>query len=130
MPSSSFHHLIKQLRQTINHILQQAHDGSTVDGWDFWLATDNYDDVPGRKPGGARESGTEAPVLDTFKSPFIGQSVTDVIKWLKNKPDHVEIESKFFAILDKKADQTKVVLIRIADNEGNPIEPSFVLKDT
>ena len=65
-------------------------------------------------------SGTEAPVLDAFESPFIGQSVTDVIKWLKNKPDQVEIETKFFVILDKKADETKVVLIRIADNEGSP----------
>ena len=97
--------------------------------WLLWLATDNYDDVPGSDSRGTRDQGTKAPVPSAFKSPFVGKSLIDVVAWLRNKPEDVELETKFFAILDNKAEQAKVVLVRIADDWGRDTEPSCILYD-
>ena len=47
--------------------------------------------------------------------------------WIHNKPREVQLETKFFAVLDKMANDMKVVLCRIADDEGKKTEPSCVL---
>jgi len=115
--------------QTLNDIIQQAHDGSTVNQWYFYLAVSDYDLAPRPKPDGTRDQATKTPVPDSFKSPFIGQSLESLAEWLRDKPEEVNLETKFFAVLDKKAKDKKVVLVRIAGNQGQEIKPSCVLVD-
>ena len=115
--------------QTLDDILQKAHDGSTVDQWYFYLATKDYASAPQRKPEGGGQEGTEAPIDSSFKSPFVGHKVTDVAEWLKKKPDSVDLESRFFAVLDKEARRSgSVVLCRIGDRDGKGDAVSCVLK--
>lgn len=114
--------------QTLNSILEEAHEGSTVEAWYFYLAVHDYASAPRTLPDGTRPDGTEAPISSTFQSDFIDKSVEDVANWLRNKPEDVRLETKFFAVLDKKATQGKVVLCRIADDKEKPTEPSCVLR--
>lgn len=115
--------------QTLNDLLLTAHDGSGVSAWYFYLATDSYASAPKMKPDGTPGPGTQNPIPDSFKSPFIGQSVADVAQWLKQKPDDVSLEPKFFAVLDKKATEGKVVLCRLGDREGKGDEVNCVLEE-
>lgn len=62
----------------------------------------------------------------------MGKTVTYVAAWLKNKPDEVDLEGKFFAVLDKKAvgekDESgnekgnKIVLCRIGGKKAKIIQ--------
>ncbi|KAL8806340.1 MAG: hypothetical protein Q9200_005073 [Gallowayella weberi] len=113
---------------TLNDLLLTAHEGS-FSQWYFYLATASYDSAPKKKPDGTPGPGTQTPVPDSFTSPFVGQSVADVAQWLKQKPDEVSLEPKFFAVLDKKATQGKVVLCRLGDREGKGNKVSCVLEE-
>ena len=102
--------------QTIDDLLQKAYDGSTIDAWDFYLAVEDYDLAPKHVPG-KPSSGTKAPIPENFKSPFVGKPVTDAAEWLKQKPEDVQLESKFFALLDKKAVDGNIVLCNIGKED-------------
>ena len=111
----------------MNDVLQKAHDGSTVDQWYYYLATENYASAPQKKSRGGGQEGTEAPIDKSFRSPFIGHKVADVAEWLTKKPNSVDLEDKFFAVLDKKAEKGMVALCRIGNREGEGDEVSCVL---
>ena len=98
--------------------------------WYYYLATANYASAPQKKPGGGGLEATEAPIDKSFKSPFVGHSVADVAQWLQSKPESVDLESTFFAVLDKKAATGSVALCRIGDREGKGDEVSCVLVKT
>ena len=53
--------------QTLNDVLQKAHDGGTVDQWYFYLAADDYASAPQEHPQGGDEEGTEALMGPSFK---------------------------------------------------------------
>ncbi|KAI4210762.1 MAG: hypothetical protein LQ351_006438 [Letrouitia transgressa] len=101
---------------TIDDLLQKAHDGSTVDAWDFYLAVEGYSLAP-QKKAGSPQSGTKAPVDRNFKSPFVGRSLDAIAEWVKQKPGKVDLEPKFFGLLDKKAGDGKIVLCRIGEDD-------------
>ena len=88
-----------------------------MDQWEFYLATNDYAAIPREPPGIPYPTGTEAPVPESFSSPFVGKSVRDVATWLSKKPENTYLDGHFFAVLDKKAKQSKVVLCRIGDDE-------------
>ena len=119
----------KTHEKTINNIIQEAHDGSTVNQWYFYLAVSDCEFAPRPKPDGTRDQATQVPISDTFKCPFIGQSLESLAEWLRNKPEDVNLEIKFFAVLDKKAKDGKVVLVRIAGNQGQKTRPSCMHTD-
>lgn len=93
--------------------------------------------APQKKPEGGGQEATEAPLPSSFKPAFVGKTATEVATWLKNKPDKVDLEGKFFAVLDKKAvggkdgagkvKENKVVLCRIGDEEGQDEKVQCVL---
>ncbi|MCJ1343293.1 hypothetical protein MMC31_001486 [Peltigera leucophlebia] len=124
--------------ETLNSILQQAYDGSTVHQWWFYLpsSTDYSAALPKRTDGGFQE-GNEVPLISSFKSAFLGETTTSVAAWLENKPDWVDLEGKFFGVLDKRASGGKdetgngegnmVVLCRIGDRKGQVDEVQCVL---
>ena len=89
-----------------------------MDQWYYYLATEDYDSAPQKKPKGGGQEGTEAPIDESFKSPFIGQSLEDVAEWLQKRPKSVDLEGNFFAVLDKKAETGSVALCRIGNREG------------
>lgn len=97
--------------------------------WYFYLAVSDYDLAPRPKPDGTRDQATKTPIPNTFKSPFIGQDLEALAEWLRNKPEKVNLETKFFAVLDKKAKDGKVVLVRIAGDQEQELKPSCVLID-
>lgn len=88
-------------------------------------------------PEGGGQGATKAPLPSSFKPAFVGKTATDVAMWLKNKPDGVDLDGKFFGVLDKKAaggkDETEngagnnVVLCRIGDTEGQGNKVQCVL---
>lgn len=113
----------------MNLKLQEAYDGSTTDRWYFWLATKNYDDAPQKNPDHGSD-GTEAPIDESFTSPFVGQSVDAAAEFLRNAPDTVDVERHFFAVLDDRTEKDgSVVMCRIGDMEGkgNKVECIRVL---
>jgi len=85
-------------------------------------------------PEGGGSQATEAPLPTSFKPAFVSKTATEVAAWLKNKPDKVDLEGRFFGVLDKKAaaggkdgKENKVVLCRIRDKEGQGDKVQCVL---
>jgi len=76
---------------------------------------DDYSYAPKKVAGEATE-GTKPPV-SSYKSPFIGKKGEDVATWLKNKPNEVDIDICFFAILDRSADKGSMVVGRQGGRE-------------
>ena len=48
-------------------------------------------------------------------------------EWLTKKPKSVDLEGKFFAVLDRKAETGSVALCRVGDREGKGDGVSCVL---
>jgi hypothetical protein len=69
---------------------------------------------------GVATEGTRPPI-SSYKSPFIGKKAEDVATWLKNKPEEADIDTHFFAILDKSAEKGLMVTGR---------QGGYDLKDT
>ena len=69
------------------------------------------------------------PIDKSFKSPFVDQSVDSLAEWLKEAPEDVNLERKFFAVLDKKAEarDPSVALCRIGDKDGKGDEVKCIL---
>jgi hypothetical protein len=84
--------------------------------------------APQKKADGDGQEGTEVPLPPSFKPALVGETVTDVAAWLKNKPVEVDLDGKFFGVLDKKAASekdefgnekgNKIVLCRIGGRDG------------
>lgn len=67
--------------------------------------------------------GTHPPLPSTFASPFAGQSIPQVAKWLQGAPDHVDLDGRFFGVLDDVSEQDDTVqLCRIGDGQGEGAE--------
>ena len=92
--------------QVINQVLQQA----SIVTAEFWLATASYEDAPKWSKEMAN-LGTEPPVSKEWKSPFINYKAEDVAKWLKGKPDGVDLDSQHFAVLDANTVEDKKILV-------------------
>lgn len=89
-----------------------------MERWYFWLATKNYDDAPQRNPDHGSD-GTKAPVDESFTSPWVGESVEAAAEFLSKAPDSVDVERRFFAVLDERTETDgSVVMCRIGDMEG------------
>jgi len=101
----------------LDSLLQKAHDGSTVDHWFWYLATADYSAAPQRKPDGTGQQATKAPIDPSFSSPFVGQGLADVAHWLANKPKSVNLDDRFFGVLDKQAENGKIALCRLGRRE-------------
>ena len=102
-----------QHRQTIDEIL-----GATVGMYapSFWLATDNYEDAPKKKPYW-RSEGTIPPIPKDFTSPWIGRNIRELVQWLKDEPEETDLNGRHFAVLDKGArdESPTVVCCRFGD---------------
>ena len=116
--------------QVLNEILTEAYQGRRLYQWYFYLVDDtDYNSAPRRGAKGEIQEGTKAPIPSSFTSPFVHKSLEVVAGWLENKPEYVELDSRFFAILDQKVDEHKVVLCRIGNQEGKGDNLSCVLMD-
>ncbi|KAL9591494.1 MAG: hypothetical protein Q9179_007666, partial [Wetmoreana sp. 5 TL-2023] len=102
---------------TLNSVLQKAHDGSTVDAW-WWylLATLDYRAAPQLDPYGPKQTGTPTPIDPSFSSPVAGKSLEDVAQWLRAKPQSVDVDGRYFGVLDKQVEKSgKVAVCRLND---------------
>ncbi|KAL8714205.1 MAG: hypothetical protein Q9220_001934 [cf. Caloplaca sp. 1 TL-2023] len=84
-------------------LLEKAYDGAGLGLWLWYLATPDYSMAPQKRPDGRSHQGTVDPVAPFFSSPFKGKSLEDVTRWLRNKPQQVELDPRFFGVLDKQA---------------------------
>lgn len=75
--------------------------------------TSDWDAAPKWSPGGIKIEGTEAPLDPSFTSPFADGSLADAAGFLRNKPESVDIDPRYFGVLDKQADWAKIVLCRL-----------------
>ncbi|KAL8712543.1 MAG: hypothetical protein Q9225_006926 [Loekoesia sp. 1 TL-2023] len=116
--------------QTLNLLLQKAYDGSTVYRWEWYLATSDYAAASQRKPDGTGQQGTIAPISPAFSSLFVGQSLLEVTQWLRDKPKSVDVDPRFFGVLDKQSKNAeKVVLCRLEDPKREKDGATCVLSD-
>ncbi|KAL9013260.1 MAG: hypothetical protein Q9173_002045 [Seirophora scorigena] len=104
--------------QTENWVLQEAHDDPSVNNWWWYLATLDYRAAPQRKPDGTGQTGTSTPIDPSFSSPFVGKRLEDVAQWLKGKPQSVDLDERYFGVLDKQAEKSgKIAICRLNDPE-------------
>ncbi|KAI4230773.1 MAG: hypothetical protein LQ349_006040 [Xanthoria aureola] len=122
--------LTSQSIRTLNTVLQEAHDDPSVDTWWWYLATLDYRAAPQRKPDGTGQIGTPTPVDPSFSSPFVGKGLEEVAKWLRGKPQNVDLDSRYFGVLDKQAGKSgKVAICRLNDPKTEK-EPAWcILRD-
>jgi len=76
----------------------------------WWVAQESYDDVP-RKEIGIAHEGHSPPLTKSKEFPFVGKTVEDAAAWLRNKPDVVELDAHYFAVLDKTAETDGAMVI-------------------
>jgi hypothetical protein len=78
----------------------------------FWLARSDYNQAPKKEKGKAHE-GDAPPIDKDYSSPFLGKKVEDAAEWLRNKPETIDLDAHHFAILDRTAQDGKIVICRI-----------------
>lgn len=81
--------------------------------WFWYLGSSKNSAAPQRKPDATGQQDTKAPIDPSFASPFVGQGLADVALWLTNKPKRVDLDDRFFAVLDKQAKNGKSALCRL-----------------
>ncbi|KAL8991388.1 MAG: hypothetical protein Q9169_007880 [Polycauliona sp. 2 TL-2023] len=109
--------LTEHSTETLNFVLQEAHDDPSVNDWRWYLpATLDYNAAPQYDPASAGQIGTPTPIDPSFSSPFVGKGLDDVAAWLRGKPESVDVESRYFGVLDKQAAISgKVAICRLND---------------
>ncbi|CAI6302108.1 unnamed protein product [Periconia digitata] len=107
--------------EELNEILQKAFDGSTVNSYMFWLASDTFPTAPRRiqKDGTTFfENATKPPIPKDWTSPFIGKTVEDVASFLKTVPRDLCVDWHHFAVLGEEyKEKGLVALYRIGDED-------------
>lgn len=99
----------------INQFLTQAAEPD--DRLQFWLA-DTYETLPEQ----AIDEGTEPPIDNAWRSPFVGKSVEEAAEFVKNAPGGKGLDKSFFAVLEEGfyRDNGWVTVCRI-DYDGGPV---------
>lgn len=77
-----------------------------MDLWWWYLATPDYRDAPHYTPEPPPEYGTKAPIDPNFTSQYLGMNLEDVAQWLIKKPSDVDVDSRFFGVVDKQTART------------------------
>lgn len=110
--------LIDTDEETLNSILENAESGTSTA--DFWLvSTSDYSLAP-TKEGNKVNLGTSPPIQSNFSSPFIGSTLEEVARWLRNKPEDTDLDSHHFGVVDKRsAVEGTVLLCKIGDKDLN-----------
>ncbi|KAL8685721.1 MAG: hypothetical protein Q9224_005701, partial [Gallowayella concinna] len=86
----------------LNAWLQKAYDGSTVYAWDWYLVTPDYRAAPQSDPEGPKQGGTKVPIDPAFKSQYVGKGLEEVAQWLIEKPPSVDVDNRFFGVVDRQ----------------------------
>ncbi|KAF2717422.1 hypothetical protein K431DRAFT_233168 [Polychaeton citri CBS 116435] len=103
--------------ETINAILKDAQSQPGLNFPSLWLATQDYNEAP-KKEANRSNQGTAPPISDSFNSPFVGQRVEEVAKWLKQKPDTADLDGHHFAIIDRISGEDKSIIVcKIGDKD-------------
>ncbi|KAL8658291.1 MAG: hypothetical protein Q9226_001107 [Calogaya cf. arnoldii] len=101
--------------EIIDWFLQEAHDDPSVGTWWWYLATLDYNAAPQRRPDRG-QIGTPTPIDPSFSSPFVGKSLEGVARWLRRKPQSVDVDGRYFGVLDKEAEKSgKIAICRLND---------------
>ncbi|KAL8670950.1 MAG: hypothetical protein Q9168_004533 [Polycauliona sp. 1 TL-2023] len=115
--------------ETLDYVLQAAHDDRSVDNWWWYLpATLDYGAAPQYDPKRA-SSGTQTPISPSFLSLFVGKNLKDVAAWLRGKPKSVDVEDTYFGVLDKEVDISgRIAICRLNDPKIEKEEVWCLLK--
>ncbi|KAL8834669.1 MAG: hypothetical protein Q9176_007354 [Flavoplaca citrina] len=115
--------------ETVNSVLQRAHDDPSVNNWWWYLATLDYVTAPRRRPDGTGESGTKTPIDPSFSSPWVGKGLEDIAQWLKGKPESVVVDDRYFGVLDKEAGKSgKIAICRLNDAKEEEVASCILRK--
>lgn len=85
--------------------------------WDLYLATDAYNDAPQKRTDNRINDGTTPPVMSfPIPSPFAGRTIEAAAEWLKAAPGDVDLDRRFFAVLDEHSEANDTItIVRIGD---------------
>lgn len=117
--------------QNINNGLRRAWEGNYRGGWQLWLATDSYDDIPKARNDNELPTGTEPPISDTFTSPWVGKSLEDCAKWLQQAPADSAVHRDYFTAMNEFSKKDDTVLVcRVKSKDGDKIELEYFPQPT
>jgi len=110
--------------QTINKILEENEDEADVQY--IWLA-DTYDTIPDSNPP-HNVHGTETPISEHWRSPFIGHSLKQVAKFVRDAPSPPKpIDKQYCAVLrTEDYEQDRIMICKIPP-EGDDSEPQTIV---
>lgn len=110
--------------QTINKILEDNED--ETDAQYIWLA-DTYDTMPDSRHPWIVE-GTHAPISDDWRSPFIGKSLREVAKFVRDAPSPPKpIYKEYCAVLRREDYENDRIMICKIPEEGDDSEPQTIV---
>lgn len=111
--------------QAINKILENAQSQPGLNFPCLWLATIDYEDAP-KKEANKSNIGTAPPISASFNSPFVGQKIEDVARWLRTMPDNIDLDGHHFAIIDDVSREDRsIVVCKIGDKSLKGDEPDY-----
>ncbi|CAN9377103.1 unnamed protein product [Alternaria alternata] len=131
--------------EDLNSVLERAYHGDSDSSWNFWVATDSYDDLPAcpevHKPS-PDAGGTEPPIPSSFVSPWLGKTPEDCAKWLQAMPrtEHTDekkhvvdtpVNPQYFLFLSKfSKDEDLVFVARIVKVEREEMRDEYFPQST
>ncbi|KAF1848206.1 uncharacterized protein K460DRAFT_279040 [Cucurbitaria berberidis CBS 394.84] len=109
----------------LNNSLVRAYNGDYQSGWNLWVATDSYDDLPPpQQTHQPPPEATKPPLPADFSSPWVGKTVEDCAKWLQEMPvqEGVYAESvnrDYFTAMNEFSKEEDMVLVCRFQNKDN-----------
>jgi len=84
----------------------------------LWLADcPNYSSAPKLRSDERSNKGTYAPIT-SFSRPLANKSIADAADWIKHTLEDVDIDRRFFAVLDEHSDfKDTIQLCRVGDGD-------------
>jgi hypothetical protein len=102
--------------QLVNAVLRRAWEGNFQVHWSLWISTDKYSEAPHEREDNELSEGSTPP-LQAVPSEWLGKSVEDCAKWLREAPAEVALNKHYFAILNEHMkEENTVMLVRIIED--------------
>jgi hypothetical protein len=119
------------LPDSLNSALERAYHDDIDSGWNFWVATNSYDDLPAylevHQPSPDACS-TTPPVPSSFISSWLGRTPGDCAKWLQAMPRTKSTDEKKY-VVDKPVNPQNFLFLNEFSKDEDSVFMARVLKE-
>ncbi|KAF2648758.1 hypothetical protein K491DRAFT_698672 [Lophiostoma macrostomum CBS 122681] len=94
----------------MNEVLSRAEKENFGTGWNLWVASSEYSDIP-RRPMGSRIPEGSKPPLESLPSVWIGKTIEQCAQWLSQAPEDIAVNRIYFAVISENMKENDTVTL-------------------